>query len=225
MSKGIEYLNGPEKRALDLSVSFFSIIPSLGVAGVTAAVLSREVGGFQNSLFMQPRAVRGGKRVTIPKLRTINPKHTEGKPLVNMGVMDPRAGKIGRFVRQIGLDETLQMWSVLRGHMSLVGPRPRPDFELDAYRAADPELYDEWRDFLTSVKPGLFGLSQVLRHSHPHAVGDEIMIDSMRLELEYGRQASLATDLGIMIGTAPGLVKAAQSSYQEANAQSTVRGA
>ncbi|HEX5456135.1 MAG TPA: sugar transferase [Candidatus Saccharimonadales bacterium] len=214
MSRGIEYLQGPEKRGLDLTVSSILSLPALGIAGLTAAALNREVGGWRNSLFMQKRVVGDGE-IIIPKLRTLHPDKTQGR-LVSYGPQDPRAGTMGRFVRQVGLDETLQMLSVLRGDMSMVGPRPRPQLEFEEYEQADPVLFEEWNEAYHSMKPGIFGSSQLMRHGHAINGTDEIRVESMRMELQYAEEAALATDLRILIGAIPGIPRAAVSAYAEA---------
>jgi lipopolysaccharide/colanic/teichoic acid biosynthesis glycosyltransferase len=215
MSKGVEYLHSPEKRAFDVVGSLGLLLPAAGVAGLSAVALRKEVGGLRNVLFRQIRPIGDDKDLVVPKLRTIHPGHTDDKPLVNLGALDERAGRAGKFIRQIGLDESLQIFNVLKGEMSLVGPRPRPKFELDEYEHVAPDIYDEWRDFIETAKPGIFGLSQVMRHSHLNPATDEIRAESMRMELEYRDQASLATDIALVVSTPFRLIGATQNAYSE----------
>lgn len=101
---------------------------------------------------------------------------------------DPRVTWIGRFMRRTSLDEIPQFWNVLKGEMSLVGPRPPIPYELDGY--------DIWhRRRLLEAKPGITGLWQV--HGRSKTTFDEMV----RLDLQYARTWSPALDLKILLQT------------------------
>jgi exopolysaccharide biosynthesis polyprenyl glycosylphosphotransferase len=101
---------------------------------------------------------------------------------------DPRITPIGRFMRRTSLDELPQFWNVLRGDMSLVGPRPPIPYEIGAY--------DVWhRRRLLEAKPGITGLWQV--HGRSRTTFDEMV----RLDLEYSRTWSPALDIKILLKT------------------------
>jgi lipopolysaccharide/colanic/teichoic acid biosynthesis glycosyltransferase len=101
---------------------------------------------------------------------------------------DPRVTPIGRFLRKTSLDELPQLWNVLRGEMSLVGPRPPIPYELEQYKP--------WhRRRVVEAKPGITGLWQVVGRSR--TTFDEMV----RLDLRYARTCSLATDLKILLAT------------------------
>jgi exopolysaccharide biosynthesis polyprenyl glycosylphosphotransferase len=101
---------------------------------------------------------------------------------------DPRVTSVGRFLRRTSLDELPQLWNVLRGEMSLVGPRPPVRYELDAYQT--------WhRRRLFECKPGITGLWQVRGRSR--TTFDEMV----RLDLRYFRNWSLALDFRILLAT------------------------
>ena len=101
---------------------------------------------------------------------------------------DPRVTPIGRFMRRTSLDELPQFWNVLRGDMSLVGPRPPIPYEIGAY--------DVWhRRRLLEAKPGITGLWQV--HGRSRTTFDEMV----RLDLEYSRTWSPALDIKILLKT------------------------
>jgi lipopolysaccharide/colanic/teichoic acid biosynthesis glycosyltransferase len=101
---------------------------------------------------------------------------------------DPRITPIGRFLRKTSLDELPQFINVLRGEMSLVGPRPPLPYEC--------ELYDNWhRRRLLSCKPGITGLWQVLGRSRT------TFDDMVRLDLNYIRNWSLGLDIKILLMT------------------------
>lgn len=107
---------------------------------------------------------------------------------------DPRITKLGHFIRKYSIDEFLQMFNVLKGEMSIVGPRPlRPDeYELSAKKS---ENYKQKLALITTVKPGLTGLWQVSGRSNIDF--DHRLI----LECEYAKKKSLLMDIIIMLKT------------------------
>ena len=106
---------------------------------------------------------------------------------------DPRITRTGRWLRRTSIDELPQLWNVLAGHMSLVGPRPHP-FD-------DVAGYSDWHFRRLSVKPGLTGLWQISARSNPD-------FDTwVNLDLEYIDSWSLALDLRIIAGTIPALIR------------------
>jgi len=109
-------------------------------------------------------------------------------------IADPRITRVGRLLRRSSLDELPQLWNVLRGDMSLVGPRPSIPYEVDHYPPA-------WLDRF-AVKPGITGLWQVNGRS---SVTLEEMV---RLDVEYARRRTLWLNLWILIRTAPAVLSA-----------------
>ena len=105
---------------------------------------------------------------------------------------DPRVTPIGRTLRKWTLDELPQLFNVLKGDMSLVGPRPAPPREVDAY--------DIWHRRRLSVRPGMTGLWQV------EARFDEHFDDRAELDLRYIDQWSLRLDLSILVRTVPAVL-------------------
>ncbi len=125
------------------------------------------------AIFSQERVGRFQRRFTLHKFRTMTagashdrhrrfvqelyagqrPERTDGNPRFKLAA-DPRITRIGRFLRRSSLDELPQLWNVVRGEMSLVGPRPPIYYEVEAYPA------DHWFTRF-EVKPGLTGLWQV----------------------------------------------------------------
>jgi len=105
---------------------------------------------------------------------------------------DPRVTRVGRWIRRFSIDELPQLWNVLRGEMSLVGPRPLP---LDEAAGLDGEASRRLR-----VRPGMTGLWQVYGRS------DLPFAERMRLDLAYARNWSLARDLAIILMTVRALV-------------------
>jgi lipopolysaccharide/colanic/teichoic acid biosynthesis glycosyltransferase len=101
---------------------------------------------------------------------------------------DPRVTPIGHFLRKTSLDELPQLWNVLRGDMSLVGPRPPVPYEVEQYKP--------WHcRRVVDAKPGITGLWQVTGRSR--TTFDEMV----RLDLRYARTQSLWTDIKILLAT------------------------
>lgn len=151
-------------------------------------------------LFRQTRIGRDGVPFTIHKFRTMR---VEPGAAITVGE-DPRITRSGRFLRQTKLDELPQLWDVLRGAMSLVGPRP----ELPRY----VELYPaDLRAQVLSVRPGITDPAS-LAYSHeaellaaaadPEREYREVILPAkLRLSAEYAACATLATDLRLILAT------------------------
>ena len=101
--------------------------------------------------------------------------------------MDPRITTFGRFLRKASLDELPQLLNILKGDMSLVGPRPPIPYELNHY--------EEWHKERLSVKPGITGLWQVVGRSS--TTFDEMV----RMDIEYARRKSIILDLKLLLKT------------------------
>lgn len=106
---------------------------------------------------------------------------------------DPRVTRVGRFIRRMSLDELPQLFNVLRGEMSLVGPRPPVPYEVERYKR-------EWWLRL-SAKPGLTGIWQVYGRSR---VPFETMVE---MDIEYVKRQSLAFDLRLLALTVPAVLR------------------
>jgi lipopolysaccharide/colanic/teichoic acid biosynthesis glycosyltransferase len=116
-----------------------------------------------------------------------SPPGANGKKIYKL-IHDPRVTPFGRFLRKSSLDEIPQMINVLRGEMSLVGPRPPLWYEY--------EMYGEWEKQRLAVKPGITGLYQVTAR-------DRVPFQEMvRIDLDYIRRRSLSLDLWIILRTA-----------------------
>jgi len=102
---------------------------------------------------------------------------------------DPRITRVGAFLRRTSLDEFPQLWNVLRGDMSLVGPRPDVDYAVTDYA--------DWMRDRLAVKPGMTGLWQVSGRSRLS------LLDMYRLDVAYVAEASLRLDLSILLRTVP----------------------
>jgi exopolysaccharide biosynthesis polyprenyl glycosylphosphotransferase len=179
---------GPVKRLVDLAASALLLILGVPVACVVALMIKIESRG--PVLFSQERAGLGGKPYRVYKFRTmIADAEAETGPVLSQRG-DPRVTRLGRVLRKYRIDEWPQLWNVLIGEMSLVGPRPeRPEF-IDRFVAENP-LYE--RRFL--VKPGLTGLAQI------HGRYDSDYAHKLRYDLIYINSVSPVTDAQILLST------------------------
>jgi len=196
------------KRAIDITGSTALLLALSPVLAAIAALIKLTSKG--PVIFKQERLGQFGARFKCLKFRTMytnnDPKiHQEyvqqfiagkdgldkseksDKPVYKL-IKDPRVTLIGRFLRKASLDELPQFWNVVRGEMSLVGPRPPVPYEF--------EVYDVWhRRRILEVKPGVTGLWQVSGRSRTRF--DEMV----RLDLSYCRSWSLWLDLKILLVT------------------------
>lgn len=170
------------KRALDVVLVITSLPLSLPLLlGVALAV---RFGIGRPVLFRQERAGRDGRSFRLMKFRTMTDARDDaGELLPDADRLTP----LGRRLRQASLDELPELWNVLVGDMSLVGPRPLPSRYLPRYSRAHRRRHD--------VAPGLTGLAQV---SGRNAVPWPARFD---LDVEYVDRASLAFDLRILLRT------------------------
>jgi len=197
-SVGAEYER--RKRALDLALCAVVLPVMLPVLGLCALLV--RLSGEGPILFVQDRTGLGGRRFRMFKFRTMVPdaallrdelkaRSAVGGPDFKL-LDDPRTTRIGSLLRRTSLDETPQIWNVLRGDMSFVGPRPT-SFDADAY--------DLWHTERLEVRPGLTGLWQV------EARGDIDFDERVRLDIAYVRRRSLALDLWILLRTLPAVLR------------------
>lgn len=181
------------KRAFDIAGSLTLIILVAPVMlAVAFAVRSTSAGPV---LYRQERIGHQGRPFFMLKFRSmivdadehlhvlLREQGTADRPLFKV-IDDPRVTRVGKFLRKYSLDELPQLFNVLRGSMSLVGPRPQ--------RAAEVELYDAWAHRRLLVTPGVTGLWQVSGRS------DLSWEDSMRLDLYYVENWSLTGDIIIL---------------------------
>ena len=146
----------------------------------------------------QVRVGQGGRRFTMFKFRTMRLDAERGGPQWARAE-DPRASRLGRLLRRSHLDELPQFWNVLRGDMSLVGPRPeRP--ELVEQLAARIPGYRE----RLAVRPGLTGWAQVY-YRYDASVQDAA--EKLRYDLYYVAHRGLLLDLSIVARTVPHLLR------------------
>jgi len=184
--KSLIGINGVTKRVLDVILSVCGLILLSPLLAVIAAAIKLNDSG--PVLYRQVRVGLGGRRFTIIKFRTMN-EHAESQLGAVWSVpRDPRCTRLGRLLRRAGLDELPQLWNVLRGDMSLVGPRPeRPEFTRDFRKE-----YSAY-DLRHGVRCGITGYAQV--HGWR---GYTSLEERLRHDLYYLRNWSLALDIKIL---------------------------
>jgi lipopolysaccharide/colanic/teichoic acid biosynthesis glycosyltransferase len=188
------------KRGIDVVTAAGLLLALLPVMVIVALAVRFDSRG--PAVFRQERYGRGRRRFVVLKFRTMyvdasSEMHrafiaqlADGTAPVN-GLCkltgDPRVTRVGRFLRRTSLDELPQLLNVLRGDMSLVGPRPAIEYELEHYGAEHLVRFN--------VRPGLTGLWQVKGRSE---LGFREMLD---LDAEYARHCDLRTDAEILLRT------------------------
>jgi exopolysaccharide biosynthesis polyprenyl glycosylphosphotransferase len=187
---------GMAKRALDVVGATTGLLLLAPVLALIAVAIKLNSSG--PMLFQQERVGRNGKSFRILKFRTmvrnaeelmanlVKQNEVDG-PLFKLK-NDPRVTRVGHLLRRFSLDELPQLWNVLRGEMSLVGPRPALPREITGW---GPELHQR-----LTVKPGITGMWQVNGRSNAS------FEDYVRLDLYYVDNWSLLTDLAIVAKTA-----------------------
>jgi len=181
-------INWPLKRLLDLSIGSLLLLAAAPVMAVCAAAVRLTSPG--SVLYRQTRVGRGQKPFTLYKLRTMrqDAEAESGEVLAQPG--DPRLTPIGAFLRRFRLDEFPQLFNVLQGTMSLVGPRPeRPGF-VQRYLVEIPGYAERF-----SLAPGLTGLAQVNGdyYSSPQ--------NKLRYDLDYMANWTSWLDVSILLRT------------------------
>jgi len=188
------------KRAIDIIGASLALLMALPLMIVTAIVIKLESAGAV--FFHHTRLGQGGEPFEFYKFRSMCQEAVvlraalEGMNEVSGPVFkirkDPRVTAVGRFLRKMSVDELPQLWHVLSGRMSLVGPRPPVPDEVSRY--------EPWMLQRLAVKPGLTCIWQVSGRS-------DIGFDEwMRLDVEYVRNRSLWLDLKILARTIPAVL-------------------
>lgn len=185
------------KRSFDILGAAIGLVVTAPVIALTAIAIRLDSRG--PVFFAQTRVGRDSELFSVRKLRSmvydaedrleevIDLNEADG-PLFKIRE-DPRITRVGQFIRKASIDELPQLWNVLRGEMSLVGPRPALPHETEAW---DPLLTERLR-----VKPGITGMWQVNGRS------ESSFEDYTRLDLYYVDNWSLLTDLAILLKTVP----------------------
>jgi exopolysaccharide biosynthesis polyprenyl glycosylphosphotransferase len=178
------------KRLIDVFVSIFAMIILLPIYIFTAIGVKMSSSG--PILFSQERIGRRGKPFMMHKFRSMyNDAESKGPQLSSDE--DPRITKFGKFLRKVRLDEIPQFYTVLKGDMSLVGPRPERQYYIDKIVKKAPPYR-----LLMKIKPGITSWGQV---KFGYASNVDEMVDRLRYDILYLENMSIAMDFKILIYT------------------------
>jgi len=173
------------KRAVDLLGAGVGLALASPVIGLAALAIKLDDGG--PVFYRQRRVGRHGEDFDLVKLRTMIPgAETEGAGWA-VDYADPRITRVGRVLRRLSVDELPQLWNVLQGEMSLVGPRPTLAYQVEQYTPRQRKRLD--------VKPGLTGWAQV------NGRAKLLWTDRIELDLWYVEHRSAWLDLKIIART------------------------
>jgi lipopolysaccharide/colanic/teichoic acid biosynthesis glycosyltransferase len=178
----------PIKRMMDLVLSIISLPIVLPVLLLASIAIRLDTPG--PAFFIQERIGRHGRHFRLYKLRTMvaNAEELKASVLDSRTIhfktlADPRITRVGKFLRKTSLDELPQLFNVIRGEMSLVGPRPT---------SLNLATYEPWHERRLDVRPGVTGLWQV--RGRNAVTFDE----RVKLDLEYIDHLSLTNDLKLL---------------------------
>ena len=197
-------------RGLDLTLAGLAAVFLAPLIFVVAIAIALERDG--PVLFAHPRVGRGGRIIRVLKFRSMRidadavlARHLAADPAAaeewardHKLRQDPRVTRIGAFLRKSSLDELPQLWNVVRGEMSLVGPRP--------IVAAEAVRYGRWFENYCSVRPGITGIWQVSGRN------DVSYRRRVAMDALYARHKCVTLDLKLMLATIPAVL-ARKGSY------------
>ena len=203
------------KRFLDMIFSVVGLLVALPIIGTMAVIIVRTSGG--NAFFSQRRIGLKGKPFNLLKLRSM--REIEGFDTTITTANDPRITKVGKFIRRTKIDELPQLWNVLKGEMSFVGPRPDVPELINTLSMKDQEL-------LLSIRPGITGLAslkyrgeeEILSCSdQPAWLNNHVIFpDKLRLNKYYIDNQTVLMDLSILLQTVLGFgIKATPESMNQ----------
>jgi exopolysaccharide biosynthesis polyprenyl glycosylphosphotransferase len=177
------------KRLMDVAMSFTFFVVFSPIIGLISLVVYLESPG--GVLYRQERVGRDGRRFTMFKFRSMRSDAEKDGPVWGMGVDDPRNTLVGKALRRTGLDEIPQLYNVLKGEMSLIGPRPERPCFVSEFADSIPGYLDRHR-----VKSGVTGWAQVngLR-------GDTSVKERTEYDIYYVENWSLSLDVRIILMT------------------------
>jgi lipopolysaccharide/colanic/teichoic acid biosynthesis glycosyltransferase len=188
------------KRLFDVAVCVLTLPVFLLLFLICALAIRLDTPG--PILIAQERTGRDGRRFRMRKFRTMVRNAEELKAeLAHLNILpppdfkipnDPRITRVGRFLRQSSLDELPQLLNVIRGDMSLVGPRPT---------SFDPSTYSLWHTYRLDVAPGITGLWQI------NGRNETTFDERLRIDIEYIERRSFRLDLEILLKTIPAVLR------------------
>jgi lipopolysaccharide/colanic/teichoic acid biosynthesis glycosyltransferase len=179
------------KPLFDFALASVLLVPLLPVMAVEAIAIALESRG--PILFVQERIGRGGRPFRFYKFRTMTPSENSLDEKGKLKSDAKRITRLGRFLRRASLDELPQLFNILKGDMSFVGPRPTLRYQV--------ERYDEFQRRRLEVKPGITGLAQIRGRN---SLSWE---EKIRHDIKYVDTRSFLLDLRILLATVPVVFK------------------
>lgn len=177
------------KRAADLILSAIALVALTPIIAVTTAAIKVEDGG--PALFRQARVGAGGREFTMFKFRSM-PIDTPHLPSDAIGTVS--ITRTGRIIRRLNIDELPQLLNILRGDMSIVGPRPALGSQLEV-------VAERTRNGALALRPGLTGFAQI------NSYDGMPPIEKARFDGKYAHMVTLGRDLRVIMGTFAYLLK------------------
>lgn len=178
------------KRFLEVLLILISLPITIPIMLVTALVIKLESSG--SILFVQQRVGLGGKEFKIYKFRSMS-KNSEANGAQMASEGDMRVTRIGRFIRKVRIDELPQFWNIVKGDMSLIGPRPEQKIFVDEFDKSIP-----FYNYRHIVKPGITGWAQVM---HGYAADEDETKIKVEHDFYYIKNFSLSLDMLIFFKT------------------------
>ena len=174
------------KRGFDVLLSAFGLAVSLPLWGIIALAVKLHDGG--PVFYRQPRVGKDGRVFMGLKFRSMVPDSERKWGAAPAVANDPRITRVGKVLRATAMDELPQLWNILRGDMSFVGPRPEWEELVKKFRAEIPRF-----DLRHRVRPGLTGLAQVYGHS------EMSRRNKLRYDLLYARRQNFWLDIRLVL--------------------------
>ena len=188
------------KRPFDLIFSFVGISLFLPVGALIALIIKIEDGG--PIFYIQERVGQGGRHFKMIKFRTMIRDADKIGSAITIG-NDSRITRVGRWLRRFKLDEFPQLFNVLKGEMSFVGPRP----EVPKYVT----LYNDTEREVLNLVPGITDPASIIYRNENEILGkfgdpekhyvEKIMPDKIRINLEYAKKANVLSDIFVILQT------------------------
>ena len=187
----VSHLTRLVKRTIDLTLALVMAIVALPLMAFTALIVWLDDGG--PVLYRQERVGENGRTFVLSKFRSMRKDAESGGQPIWAKDGDDRVTRVGLFLRMTRLDELPQLWNVIRGDMSFVGPRPERPFFVERLSRAIP-FYQQRH----AVKPGLTGWAQV---KYRYGSSLEDAMEKLRYDLYYIKHLSVFFDLTIVFDT------------------------
>ena len=191
VADGMNEIERNTKRIIDMFVAFICLIIFSPLFLICYIAVKREDGG--DAIFKQERIGRFGRPFYIYKFRSMRIDAEKDGPALYQHEKDTRMTKVGRFLRNHHLDELPQLWNVLIGDMSFIGPRPERKYYIDQIMERDPRY-----QMLYQIRPGVTSYA-TLYNGYTDTM--EKMLRRLKLDLYYLEHRSLWMDAKILVKT------------------------